>query len=69
MEYVHAPYFVSTIRHDVTLRPLFARYLYGPVHAAFLRAVSLVRLVQNGSIHAYLAYVFVALMVTLAVIR
>jgi hydrogenase-4 component B len=69
VEYTHAPYFVSTISYEVSLKPLFARFLYGPVHGAFLRVVSVVRLVQNGSIHAYLAYVFVALMVTLAAIR
>jgi hypothetical protein len=69
VEYSHAPYFISTISYEVSLKPLFTRFIYAPVRFAFLRVVMLMRLLQNGSIHAYLAYVFVALIVTLAVIR
>jgi hydrogenase-4 component B len=69
VEYTHAPYFVSTMSHEASFKPLFRKYLYAPVHAIFLRIVFMVRLLQNGSIHAYLAYVFVALICTLAVMR
>ena len=69
VEYTHAPYFVSTIRYEVSLKPLFHRFLYTPVRAVFLRFVALLRLLQNGSIHAYLAYIFVALIATLVVVR
>ena len=68
-EFAHAPYFVSRVNYESSVRPLFARFIYGPTRAAFLRAVGAVRLVQNGSVHAYLAYVFVALVITLAVSR
>jgi hydrogenase-4 component B len=69
VEYTHAPYFVSTMSHEASYKPLFRKYLYTPVHTVFLRIVFLVRLLQNGSIHAYLAYVFVALICTLMVMR
>ncbi len=69
VDYAHAPYFISTINYEVSLKPLFQRFLYLPVRAAFLRCAAVMRLVQNGSIHAYLAYVFVALVVALAAAR
>ncbi|MDB5059960.1 MAG: formate hydrogenlyase subunit 3/multisubunit Na+/H+ antiporter, MnhD subunit, partial [Chloroflexi bacterium] len=69
VETSHSPYFVSAISYEVSLKPLFERFVYGPVHALFLRVIQLVRLLQNGSIHAYLAYVFIALVVVLAVAR
>ncbi len=69
VDYAHAPYFISTISHEVSLKPLFQRYLYHPVRAAFLRGVAVMRLVQNGSIHAYLGYVFVALVAALVAAR
>jgi hydrogenase-4 component B len=69
VEYAHAPYFVSTINYDVSLKPIFNRYIYAPVRAVFLRFLLVLRLLQNGSIHAYLAYVFVALVATLVVVR
>ncbi|HEY8287066.1 MAG TPA: hydrogenase 4 subunit B [Chloroflexota bacterium] len=68
-EYAHEPYFVTAISYEVSFKPLFDRFLYAPIRGVFLRSVAIVRLAQNGSVHAYLAYVFVALIVTLAVIR
>jgi hydrogenase-4 component B len=69
VRYTHAPYFVEAISYHVSLKPLFRRLLYAPVQRAVLRGVSVVRLVQNGSVHAYLTYVFVALLIVLAVVR
>jgi hydrogenase-4 component B len=69
VEYAHAPYFVSTIDYEASLKPIFNRYIYVPVHAVFLRFLLVLRLLQNGSIHAYLAYVFVALVATLVAVR
>jgi hydrogenase-4 component B len=67
--YAHPPYFISTISYQVSLKPLFQRFLYLPVRAAFLRCVAVLRVVQNGSIHAYLGYVFVALVAALVAAR
>ena len=67
VRYTHAPYFVEAISYEVSLKPLFRRLLYTPVQRVVLRVVHLVRLVQNGSVHAYLAYVFVALLIVLVV--
>ncbi len=69
VEYTHAPYFVSSLQHEVSYKPLFRKYFYTPVHAGFLRLVFVMRRLQNGSIHAYLAYVFLALIATLVVLR
>jgi hydrogenase-4 component B len=69
VDYAHAPYFISTINYEVSLKPLFQRFLYVPVRAAFLRCVAVLRVVQNGSIHAYLAYVFLALVAVLVAAR
>jgi hydrogenase-4 component B len=69
VDYAHAPYFISAISYEVSLKPFFQRFLYMPVRAAFLRCVALLRLVQNGSIHAYLAYAFLALVAVLVAAR
>ena len=69
IRYAHAPYFVEAISHDISLKPIFERWIYRPSHRVFLSVVIAVRRVQNGSIHAYLGYVFVALLVVLAVTR
>jgi hydrogenase-4 component B len=69
VDYAHAPYFITTISHEVSLKPLFQRFLYHPVRTAFLRGIAVMRWVQNGSIHAYLGYVFLALVAALVAAR
>ncbi len=58
-------YFVKRRRFEVHIEPLFERYLYDPVVAFFLAVAGRFRVIQAGSLHLYLAYIFVTLVVLL----
>lgn len=63
--YLQKPFFVSAIRYRGEITPFFERYLYDPL-TRFIRSVaSRVRLVQSGSLHLYLAYILITLIVLL----
>ena len=46
-------------------KPTFEKHLYDPLKDWLLRVARRMRAVQAGSIHAYLAYIFVTLMLLL----
>lgn len=52
-----APYFPSEVRYRSELGSPFERHLYGPAARAVLGAAQRLRVIQAGSLHAYLAYV------------
>jgi hydrogenase-4 component B len=52
-------YFPREVRYRAEIEPTFERYLYGPLTRAVFRAASGMRVLQAGSLHAYLAYVLV----------
>jgi hydrogenase-4 component B len=54
-----SPYFPHTVRYRSQIEPTFERYVYRPVLGAVLRAATAMRVLQAGSLHAYLAYVIV----------
>jgi hydrogenase-4 component B len=58
-------YFVKRRRFEVHIEPLFERYLYDPVVTFFLAVAERFRMIQTGSLHLYLAYIFVTLVVLL----
>ena len=47
----------------------FEKYFYGPLSALILRASRGIRQIQTGSINVYLAYIFIALVILLLLVR
>jgi len=54
-----SPYFPREVRYRATIEPTFERYVYGPLVRAVLCVANGMKVVQAGSLHAYLAYVLV----------
>jgi hydrogenase-4 component B len=52
------------VRYHADIEPTFERYVYGPLLRAILRIAAGLKVLQAGSLHAYLAYV-IALVVIL----
>ena len=53
------PYFASEVRYRSEIGAPFERLVYGPATRAVLAAAERLRVIQAGSLHAYLAYVLV----------
>jgi hydrogenase-4 component B len=54
-----SPYFPQEVRYRSEIEPTFERYVYGPLLRAVLRVANGMKVLQAGSLHAYLAYVLV----------
>jgi hydrogenase-4 component B len=52
-----SPYFPREVRYHAEIEPTFERYVYGPVTSAVWRVADTLKVLQAGSLHAYLAYV------------
>ena len=52
-----SPYFPHEVRYHAEIEPTFERYVYDPLLRAVLRVANGLKVVQAGSLHAYLAYV------------
>jgi hydrogenase-4 component B len=64
-EYDFSPYFAKTIRFDSHVEEVFERRIYRPMRILILRASRRIRALQAGSIHAYLLYIFITLLLLL----
>jgi hydrogenase-4 component B len=62
-------YFVQSIEYRSEIHPWFERVLYGPLLAVLRAAAAQVRCVQAGSVHLYLVYMAVALLILLVAAR
>jgi len=62
-----SPYFPQEVRYHAEIEPTFERYVYGPLLRAVLRVADGLKVLQAGSLHAYLAYV-IALVVWLVLL-
>jgi hydrogenase-4 component B len=60
-------YFAKRRRFEFHIEPLFQKYLYDPVVAGFTAIAEQLRMIQAGSLHLYLAYIFITLIVLLLV--
>ena len=60
-------YFVQSIAYRSEIVPWFERYVYGPLVARVTGWAARTRALQSGSVHAYLAYLVIALLVLLAI--
>ena len=58
-------YFAKRMRFEVHIEPTFQRYLYDPVVWVFNTLANRLRVVQTGSLHLYLAYIFLTLIALL----
>jgi hydrogenase-4 component B len=61
-EYDFSPYFATTLRFDSRVEEVFERWIYRSLRMLILRAARRIRGLQAGSIHAYLLYIFVTLL-------
>jgi hydrogenase-4 component B len=64
-EYDFSPRFATTIRFESHIEEVFVRRIYRPLRILILRASRRIRALQAGSIHAYLLYIFVTLLLLL----
>src|SRR5713226_6092668 len=60
-----SPYFPKEIRFESEIEPTFEKRLYAPLQEFIFRFSGRMRTIQAGSIHAYLAYIFVTLVLLL----
>ncbi len=58
-------YFAKRRQFEFHIEPVFQKYLYDPVVAFFIGMAERLRVIQGGSLHLYLAYIFVTLIVLL----
>jgi hydrogenase-4 component B len=64
-EYEVSPYYPKAIHFGSEIESPFEERLYGPAQKFILALAIRMRRIQAGSIHAYLAYIFVALILLL----
>jgi hydrogenase-4 component B len=60
-----SPYFPREIRFESGIEPTFEKRLYAPLNQFILSLSKKMRAIQAGSIHAYLAYIFITLILLL----
>jgi hydrogenase-4 component B len=54
-----SPYFPSEVRYHAEIEPTFERFVYGPLLRGVFRLADAMRVLQAGSLHAYIGYVIV----------
>jgi hydrogenase-4 component B len=64
-EYDFSPYFATNIRFESHIEEVFVQRLYRPLRILIVRLSRRVRALQAGSIHAYLLYIFITLLLLL----
>jgi len=64
-EFEVSPYYPKAIRFESEIQPAFEKHIYDPVRDGILRIARSMRMVQAGSLHAYLSYIFIALILLL----
>ena len=68
-EYTTSPLIKRKVSFARSIEPVFEKYLYGPLVRLVLALAMRVSIIQTGSIQAYLAYIFVVLLVLLVIFR
>ena len=64
-EYDFSPRFATTIRFESHVEEVFVRRIYRPLRILIVRVSRRIRAFQAGSIHAYLLYIFITLLLLL----
>ena len=60
-----SPYYPTAIRFASEIQPAFEKHFYDPLRHKILQLASRMRMIQAGSLHAYLAYIFLTLILLL----
>ncbi|NJD76599.1 MAG: hydrogenase 4 subunit B [Candidatus Methanoperedens sp.] len=63
--YGGSPFFKDRFIFDTQIEPIFEKYLYRPVTWLALTISRLMRIIQTGSIHLYLLYILITLVIAL----
>jgi hydrogenase-4 component B len=64
-EFDVSPYYPKAVHFESEIQPTFEKHIYGPLREGVLAIASRMRRLQAGSIHLYLAYIFVTLILLL----
>jgi hydrogenase-4 component B len=64
-DYDVSPYYPKAVRFESEIEPTFEKRFYDPLRDGVLKMAAWMRRLQAGSIHLYLAYVFVTLILLL----
>ena len=64
-----SPYIRKDMSYADHTEPIFEKYLYSPVASLAIKVARQLSFIQTGSIQAYLAYIFITLVVLLVVFR
>jgi hydrogenase-4 component B len=64
-EFDVSPYYPKAIRFESEIQPAFEKHFYAPLRDRILGLARSMRMVQAGSLHAYLAYIFITLILLL----
>ncbi len=64
-EYDFSPYFATNVRFESHIEEVFVQRLYRPLRISIVRMSRRIRALQAGSIHAYLLYIFITLLLLL----
>lgn len=62
-------YFVKSILYIAEITPIFEKYFYAPLSRYVLSISNRVRWIHTGSVHIYLVYIFITLLISMLVIR
>jgi hydrogenase-4 component B len=65
VSYLVKPFFVKSIRYSGEITPFFEKYIYEPVAIFIHKVAGGVRLLQSGSLHLYLLYILITLILLL----
>jgi len=64
-----AAYFVSGVRYEAGIHPVYEHFLYAPAVRTLLALAQRIRALQNGSLRSYLGYLCATLVVVLLLTR
>jgi len=68
-EVKESQYFVKSTKYRTYITPVFKKYIYQKAIKRALNAADIISKLQSGSIHFYIAYIFVTLLVLLLLLR
>ncbi len=65
VSYILKPFFVRSIKYSGEITPFFEKFLYEPATDVIQKIAGKVRLLQSGSLHLYLGYILITLVLLL----
>ncbi|MGE5307531.1 MAG: hypothetical protein ACM3OC_00395, partial [Deltaproteobacteria bacterium] len=62
-------YHFTSFVYETRTTPVFGKFLYRPIAAGVFRTASFMKRLQAGSIHVYIGYIFLTLVLLLMFLR